>query len=510
MADADVLVVGSGFGGAFAAARLTAAGVRVIVIERGPWRDTVPVRSLGIEERAPLPCGRWFASHMLRTLRSPWLPGGVTLNRKGLFELYVGKGLNVACTSSVGGGSHAYGGLNMRPAVDGYWNGHTDDICEKTMEPHYQSVFESMGSRAPRPGDQVPNTTAQRFGDSPVLQSGWDTVDVPMGFLFPRVAGSPQPLVTADGVTRHEADMRDGGFLGSTTGAKTTLDFVLLAAAMRKGLAVEALYEVTAIERLASGSPSRYRIEAIDHRVGRRRDFLADHVLLAAGTLNTLRLLLHSRDAGKLTGMPRLGYRFGGNGDFLGYWNLDDRTRDLTRGLPVHGLLRMKEPDPLQPRRHAASDLVEAQDDSRVAHRRDGAGHAGRCRPLQARSHADRIRYDPQRDLRRPHRCLRDDLRGDRQAHSAFSAAPHRPPDGRRVSGANRRERCGRFERRGLRPRRPLRRRRGRAARSRGRPAGDDGRRMGAACGRPLHRAIHALRITVFSTGQANPGCERT
>ena len=251
MADADVLVVGSGFGGAFAAARLTAAGVRVIVIERGPWRDTVPVRSLGIEEPAPLPCGRRFASHMFRTLRSPWLPVGVTLNRKGLFELYVGKGLNVACTSSVGGGSHAYGGLNMRPPVDGYWNRHTDDICEKTMEPHYQSVFESMGSRAPRPGDQVPNTTAQRFGDSPVLQSGWDTVDVPMGFLFPRVAGSPQSLVTADGVTRHEADMRDGGFLGSTTGAKTTLDFAVLAAAMRKGLAVEALCEVTAIERLA-------------------------------------------------------------------------------------------------------------------------------------------------------------------------------------------------------------------------------------------------------------------
>ena len=46
-------------------------------------------------------------------------------------------------------------------------------------------------------------------------------------------------------------------------------------------------------------------------------------------------------------GLIDTGYRFGGNGDFLGHWNLDDRTRDLTRGLPVHGLLRMKEPDPL-------------------------------------------------------------------------------------------------------------------------------------------------------------------
>lgn len=349
MTDADVLVIGSGFGGATAAARLTAAGARVTLIERGPWRDTMPVRSMGIEERAPLPYGRHFASHVLRTLRSPRSPLAPTLNRKGLFDIYVGKGLNVACTSSVGGGSHAYGALNMRPMVEGYWNGHTDDIDEHLMEPHYQRMLEVMGSRAPRPDDQVPNTTAERYSNTTVFESNWETVDVAMGFLLPHTAGAPEPVMK-DGVTRLEADMRDGGFLGSTTGAKTTLDFAVLAGAMQQGLAIEPLCDVTEIERLGSGSPHRFRVEVRDHRNRRRRNFYGDHVILAAGTMNTLRLLLASRAAGKLSGMPQLGRRFGGNGDFLGYWNLDE-TRDLTRGLPVHGFIRMTQQDPLGPGR---------------------------------------------------------------------------------------------------------------------------------------------------------------
>ena len=53
----DVVVIGSGFGGSIAANRLAATGMEVLLLERGPWRDTLPIRSLGIEAREPLPCG---------------------------------------------------------------------------------------------------------------------------------------------------------------------------------------------------------------------------------------------------------------------------------------------------------------------------------------------------------------------------------------------------------------------------------------------------------------------
>jgi cholesterol oxidase len=49
--DADVVIVGSGFGGSISANRLALNGLKVLVLERGPWRDSLPVRSMGVARR---------------------------------------------------------------------------------------------------------------------------------------------------------------------------------------------------------------------------------------------------------------------------------------------------------------------------------------------------------------------------------------------------------------------------------------------------------------------------
>jgi len=340
----DVIVIGSGFGGSACATRLVEAGLKVLLIERGPWRDTVPVRSMGISARAPFPRGRRALLSLVRTLRNSWIPGGsVTLNRKGLFDIYLGSGLHVVCSSGVGGGSHVYSGLNVRPPDPEYWNSITPELSAERMEPSYERVFERMAPRPPMADDCLPHGLAERFGANAAFDVTDADHELSMGLAFAEMPGAPRRTTTADGIERWEARPGEDGNLGSEGGGKTSVDFAFLAAAMRQGLKVLDLCEVQTIRRAEQG----YAVDFINHHGGRRETRRARRVVVAAGTLNTLRLLLHAQARHDLAPMRGLGERFGGNGDFFGYWKLDDVERDLSQAMPVHGLVRSRDPEAL-------------------------------------------------------------------------------------------------------------------------------------------------------------------
>ncbi len=345
----DIVVIGSGFGGSVCAARLAEAGFPVTLLERGPWRDTVPVRSMGIASRSPFPRGWQLPTRLLRAVGANWFPGSrVRLNKHGLFELFFAKGATIACSSNVGGGSHVYSAVNVRPLAQQFWEGHNAAISDHVMSGHYDAVLERMGSVTPMADHRIPNTSAARYKDNPVLEAAAPPPDPRLGYLLPEDPDNPTKITDENGIERFEVDYRgnDDGFLGSPKGGKTTLDTVYLAPALKRGLQVRDMAEVTAIVRLGSAPDSRYRIEYIDHHGGGRSSITASHVILAAGTMNTLRILLHSRDViGGLTGMPQLGKRFGTNGDYFGIWDYNDPKVDHSIGLPTTGGVRPRGDD---------------------------------------------------------------------------------------------------------------------------------------------------------------------
>lgn len=295
MADhCDVLIIGSGFGGAIPALELAQAGAKVILLERGPWRDTAPVRAAGIGERAPLPQGRHFLTHLVHRVQHRWLPrNGLTLHRHGLMEICCGDGANMVCSSGVGGGSHVYGGLHANPLQDDYWDNVADGVDQNTLLPHYEAVRTLLGSRMPDSSER--QITWQRAGS--------DFVEV-----------SPGQAPTWG--YRQSTDFSREGSFGSPDGNKATLDAACLMPAMQHGLQVMAGHEVVEIRQLDDG---RFAVTA-SHGERRFVTLQAARVIVAAGALNTVSLLLRSRAAGALRGMSALGQGFGTNADVMAWW----------------------------------------------------------------------------------------------------------------------------------------------------------------------------------------------
>ena len=89
-------------------------------------------------------------------------------------------------------------------------------------------------------------------------------------------------------------------------------------------------------------SAAKYTVHFLDHRARKKETVRTSRVILAAGTMNTLRLLFagSSQSAG-LSPMPSLGRTFGGNGDLIGAWFKKSAEPPLFKSAPVLGRFKV-------------------------------------------------------------------------------------------------------------------------------------------------------------------------
>jgi cholesterol oxidase len=343
----DVMVVGTGFGGAVTAARLAEGGMRVVALERGPWWGPAgDALAREREVRRPWPRGARGSRKFLRNVRVTRgrVARELELNVDGLFELHRFEQLLTVTGSGVGGGSLVYTNIQSQPGPE-FFDAFPAEIDASEMAPHYQRV-RAMLRPAPLPQRPDKNRAFERAVDE--AAGGAHPTYPDLAIAWGEDPSRPQRVVNAAGVTQSTCVHCGECMLGCPHMAKTTLDLTYVAAALQAGAELRALSEVVAIAEVPRARGGGYELRYVDHRDGRKREHTlrAAKLVLAAGTLNTLRLLFAARDRHRtLTRLPMaLGHGFSPNAD-LGSLFLAARAHlhDSTRGPAFNAYLRVPE-----------------------------------------------------------------------------------------------------------------------------------------------------------------------
>lgn len=304
--DFDVIVIGSGFGGAITACRLAEKGYKVLILERGRrWSKKTYPRGLD---------DAWSWNHLQPECENGWI------------DLRVFSGMAVAQGAGVGGGSLIYANISCEAPARTFQRGWPKEVTYDELKPHYDAVAKFMNVQRIPPNQwtermKLMQEAAAKIGQADRFRPLELAVSFDPDWSYDRPnARDPSQskrFINAQGVEQGCCVHLGNCDIGCEVGAKNTLDHNYIPWAEKHGAQVRPLHLVTDVCPMVGG----YRV-SYDRLADQKRipgDVTARLVIIAAGSLGSTELLLRCRDLNhSLPGIsPFLGRDWSSNGDFL-------------------------------------------------------------------------------------------------------------------------------------------------------------------------------------------------
>lgn len=342
----DAVVVGSGFGGSVAAARLSEHH-DVVVLERG---KAYPPGSFA---RSPREMSRNF-----------WDP---SKGLHGMFDIWSFRKLEAVVAAGLGGGSLIYANVLLRkdehwfitedPRSGGgyeYW-----PVTRSQLDPDYETAEQMLRARpfpfSAEPYASTPKTLAMQGAAARIAADGrtdlaWHLPNLAVHFGDDGAEAPGAPIIGENlhGPNAHRRACRLCGEcdIGCNDGAKNTLDYNYLTLADRQGADIRTRHEVSEFEHHADGGYIvRFRnltdYEGTNPKHAPTGELHCKVLVVAAGALGSTYLMLSN--AARLGGLPSaLGSKFCGNGDLLGFIRArNGRALDGSNGPAITSTMRV-------------------------------------------------------------------------------------------------------------------------------------------------------------------------
>lgn len=274
----DVIIIGSGYGGSVVAARAAQAGLRVVVLERGK----------------PLDDADWDAI----------AEGRESLHRgahdNGPLDIHVQRGVGALTGNGLGGGSRVNTGVTIRPPALIFNRHWPRDVDLVSLSGCYERVESEI--RPITCSESVPRVALMnRLGKA----LGWRVTRLPLAVNWNEAEPKGGWVAESPSLVAGVATWVRG------CGVKRGLHQTYLRTAENAGAIIQTDTAAGAIEPVNRGYRVHFQSEGGEGAIAAR------FVVLAAGTLNSVRLLFTNRDDyGTLPHISRkLGERFFTNGD---------------------------------------------------------------------------------------------------------------------------------------------------------------------------------------------------